>query len=41
MLAHLDSSRGGKNTLNAEAGKNMIYAFCQPRALAADTNLLK
>ena len=41
MLAHLDSSRGGKNGLNAKVGKNMICAFCQPRALATDTNLLK
>jgi len=41
LLAYLDRSHDDKNGLNAKAGKNVIFAFCQPRALAADTNLPK
>jgi 3-dehydroquinate synthase len=41
LLAHVDSSVGGKTAVNHPGGKNMIGAFHQPRAVIADTDLLK
>jgi 3-dehydroquinate synthase len=41
LLAHVDSSVGGKTAVNHPGGKNMIGAFHQPRAVIADTELLK
>ncbi len=41
LLAQVDSSVGGKTGVNAAAGKNLIGAFWQPRAVLADTTLLK
>ena len=40
LLAQVDSSVGGKTGVNAIAGKNLIGAFHQPKAVIADTNLL-
>ena len=41
LLAMVDSSVGGKTGINAMAGKNLIGAFHQPRAVLADTACLK
>ncbi len=41
LLAQVDSSVGGKTGINARAGKNLIGAFHQPRAVLADTGTLK
>lgn len=41
LLAQVDSSVGGKTGINHPAGKNMIGAFHQPRAVIADTETLK
>lgn len=41
LLAQVDSSVGGKTGVNHPAGKNMIGAFHQPRAVIADTTTLQ
>jgi 3-dehydroquinate synthase len=40
LLAQVDSSVGGKTGVNLAAGKNLVGAFHQPRAVYADIDLL-
>ena len=40
LLAMVDSSVGGKTGINLLAGKNLVGAFHQPRAVFADVDLL-
>lgn len=40
LLSQVDSSVGGKTGINTPAGKNLLGAFYQPKAVIADTKLL-
>ncbi|MEO8669881.1 MAG: 3-dehydroquinate synthase [Tahibacter sp.] len=40
LLAQVDSSVGGKTGVNLTAGKNLVGAFHQPRAVVIDTDTL-
>lgn len=41
LLAHVDSSVGGKTGVNLRAGKNLVGAFYQPRLVLCDLDTLK
>ena len=41
LLAQVDSSVGGKTGVNLPAGKNLVGAFHQPRAVVIDTDTLR
>ena len=41
LLAHVDSSVGGKTGVNHPLGKNMIGAFHQPKSVVIDTDTLR
>lgn len=41
LLAHVDSSVGGKVGVNLKAGKNLVGAFYQPRLVICDLDTLK
>jgi 3-dehydroquinate synthase len=41
LLAMVDSSVGGKTGVDLNAGKNLVGAFHQPRAVLADTDTLR
>ncbi|MBA3890617.1 MAG: 3-dehydroquinate synthase [Gemmatimonadaceae bacterium] len=41
LLAMVDSSVGGKTGINLPAGKNLVGAFWQPRAVVADVSTLE
>src|ERR671916_502422 len=41
LLAQIDSSVGGKTGVNTPAGKNLVGAFHQPRAVVIDTSALR
>ena len=41
VLAMNDAAIGGKVAVDLPSGKNLVGAFCQPRAVIADTEVLK
>lgn len=41
LLGQVDAAIGGKTGINMNAGKNLVGAFWQPRAVAADTTMLR
>lgn len=41
LLAQVDASVGGKTAVNTNAGKNLVGAFHQPRAVLIDTETLR
>ncbi|MEM7739432.1 MAG: 3-dehydroquinate synthase [Pseudomonadota bacterium] len=41
LLAHVDSSVGGKTAINTAAGKNLVGSFHQPSVVVIDTDFLR
>ena len=40
LLAAVDSSVGGKTAIDLPSGKNLVGAFCQPKLVLCDTDML-
>lgn len=41
LLSQVDSSVGGKTAIDTKAGKNLVGAFCQPKKVIIDPEVLK
>ncbi len=41
LLAQVDSAIGGKTALDLPSGKNLVGAFCQPKLVYSNINLIK
>ncbi len=41
LLAQIDSSVGGKTAIDLPSGKNLVGAFCQPKAVICDVDVIE